>query len=166
MRSIRQHHLLIAAMLATFAIVSAGAQATPAHPNFTGVWVMDTAKSPGPVLPTSMTLTIDQRGDTIKITRDTKTVQGDLIANMVYGTDGKPWKNSIVQAGTSVEVSSVLTWDGATLVITSTLNAAGQTINQVEKWSLDSAGKTLTADRTAEAMGQQFVTKLVLNKRP
>ena len=166
MRSIRPHLSLITPVLATFAVLSTSAQAPAAHPDFSGVWVMDTAKTPGPMMPLAMTYAIEQRGDTIKIRRDTKSMQGEFSASMVYGTDGKPWKNSVTQRGMPVDVSSVLTWEGSTLVITSTISAEGQDIHQVEKWTLDSTGKMMTADRTVEAMGQQFATKMVLNKRP
>jgi hypothetical protein len=159
--------LVLAPALAVLAISSARAQAPDVHPDFTGVWVMDTAKTPpGGMMPAAMTYTIEQRGDTIKIKRDTKSKRGDFISSMVYGMDGQPWKNSTIQAGTQVDVSSILTWEGSTLVITSTLNAGGQVMHQVEKWSLDASGKDLLADRSVEAMGQQFSMKLVFTKRP
>ena len=166
MRLIPMRFLVVAPALAVLAISSALAQAPAVHPDFTGVWVMETAKSPGPMIPLAMTYAIEQRGDTIRIQRDTKSKRGDFSASLVYGTDGKPWKNSVTEGGTQVEVSSVLTWEGSTLIITSTLNASGQEIHQVEKWSLDASGKTLAADRSVEAMGQQFATKLVFTKRP
>lgn len=161
-----QKHLPVSLLLATVSVLSAGAQTPAARPDFSGLWIMDTAKSPGPMIPQAMTYAIGQRGDTISIKRDTKSMRGEFSASLVYGTDGKPWKNSINEGGILRDVSSVLTWDGSTLVITSTISASGQIINQVEKWSLDATGRTLTADRTVEAMGQQFATKMVFNKRP
>jgi hypothetical protein len=158
--------LSLTAVLATFAVVSAGAQTPAPHPDFSGTWVMDSAKSPGPMMPLAATYVIEQRGDTVRIKRDTRTMQGAFSASLVYGIDGKAWKNSITQAGMPVDVSSVLTWEGSTLVITSTINANGQDIHQVETWSLDATGTTMTADRTVDAMGQRFATKLVFNKRP
>ena len=165
MHSMR-NYLALSTLLAIFAVLSADAQAPAARPNFSGVWIMDTAKSPGPMIPQAMTYAIEQRGDTIRIRRDTKSMRGEFSASLIYGADGKPWKNSINEGGIPRDVSSVLTWEGSTLVITSTINASGQIINQVEKWTLDATGQTITADRTAEAMGQQFATKMVFNKRP
>lgn len=127
---------------------------------------MEPPKSPGPMVPLAMTYDIEHRAGMIKIKRETKSTRGEFSASLVYGTDGKPWKNSVTQAEGPVDVSSVLTWEGPTLIITSTLNVSGQQIHQVEKWSLDSTGKSLTADRTVEASGQKFVTKLMFSKRP
>ena len=166
MRLIQMRFLVVAPALAVLATSSARAQAPAVHPDFTGVWVMDTAKSPGPMIPLAMTYAIEQRGDTVRIKRDTKSKRGEFSASLVYGTDGKPWKNSVTEGGTQVDVSSILTWEGSTLVITSTLNAGGQVMHQVEKWSLDASGKDLLTDRSVEAMGQQFSTKLVFTKRP
>lgn len=167
MRFIRMRFLVVAPALAVLAVSSARAQAPGGPPDFTGVWVMDTEKSPGPMIPLAMTYAIEHRGDTVRIKRDTKVKRGEFSASLVYGTDGKPWKNSVQpdSGGTQVDVSSVLTWEGSTLIITSMLNASGQEIHQVEKWSLDASGN-LVADRSVEAMGQKFSTKLVFTKRP
>lgn len=160
MRSIRPAVLLIALAVPAFA----GAQAPASRPDFSGTWVMDREKSPGPMIPEAMSYTIQQRGDTVRIKRYSKTMQGENTSDLVYGLDGKPWKNTATQGGMAVDVSSVLTWEGATLVITSTLLANGQEIHQVEKWTLGADGMSLTSNRTVEAMGQSFAATMVFNK--
>ena len=145
----------------------ARAQAPAAHPNFVGVWVLDTARTqPGALTPMALTYAIEQHGDTLLIARRTRTMRGEFAAQLVYGLDGRPWHNSVNQGGLPVDVSSVLTWNGATLIITSTLNAGGQELHQVERWSLDPNGSDLIADRTVEAQGQQYAMRLVLSRRP
>jgi hypothetical protein len=55
---------------------------------------MDTARSGGPALPAAMIYAIEHQGDSIRIKRDTKSARGEFSASLVYGTDGKAWKNS------------------------------------------------------------------------
>jgi hypothetical protein len=137
-----------------------------AHPNLSGVWVMDTTKTEmGPMMPTAMTYTITQDGNAFKINRNSKSSQGDVSTDLVYTLDGKPAKNSVTQMGQTVDVSSVLSWEGSSLVITSTISIQGQEVHQVEKLTADAAGKTMTSDRSIEAGGQSFATKAVFTKR-
>jgi hypothetical protein len=152
--------------LALLAISSARAQSPGPHPDLSGFWLMDPAKSPGPMIPLAMTYAIEQRGDTLRMKRDTKSKRGEFSATLVYGTDGKPWKNSVTEGGVPVDVSSVLRWEGSMLIINSTLVASGQEIRQVEKLSLDASGGELVSARSVEAAGQQFLTKLVFTRRP
>lgn len=133
MRSIRPAVLIMAALAVP---AFAGAQAPASRPDFSGAWVLDREKSPGPMLPEAMSYTIQQRADTVRIKRYSKTMQGEITSELVYGLDGKPWKNTTTQGGMAVAVSSILTWEGSTLVITSALLANGQEIHQVEKWTL------------------------------
>ena len=87
----------------------------------------------------------------------------DLLAQRVVARDAVMVVELVRPVGT---INSVLTWEGSTLVITSAISSSGQNLHQVERWSLDSARTTLTAERTVEAMGQPFATTLVLLKRP
>ena len=167
MHFIRMCCLTAVPALAPIASSLAGAQTPAARPNFSGVWVLDSARTqPGAMTPMAMSYAIEQHGDTLRITRQTRTRRGEFTSQLLYGLDGRPWHNSVDQGGVPVEVSSILTWEGSTLVITSTLNAGGQELHQVERWSLDPNGRDLLADRTAEAMGQHFVMRLVLIRRP
>lgn len=159
-------HGAILLFVGLVAISSAWGQAPAVRPNFTGVWALDTARTqPGPVRPMALSYAIEQHGDTITVTRHTRTMRGEFTAHLVYGTDGRAWQNSVDQGGVRVEVSSVLTWEGSTLVITSTLATGGQSLHQVERWSLDPNGRDLLADRTVEAMGQQYTMRLILGKQ-
>lgn len=162
MRLINTRDLLCAAALAVMCVGVLGAQSTRGRPDFTGIWVMDTALSPGPTLPRALSYTIQHHGDTVTIRRHTVNSQGEFTADLVYGTDGKPWRNTTTQAGVPVQITSVLTWAGDSLVITSELEAGGQALHQVETWSLDSARHRLVAIRVVDAMGQHYSTQLVL----
>src|SRR5438093_1268926 len=143
MRKLRIAFIASALASAGCPLVAQGA----AHPNLSGVWVMDTTKTEmGPMMPTAMTYTIVQKGDTLKVNRSTKSSQGDMSTDLVYTLDGKPAKNSVTQMGTAADLVSTLTWEGSSLVITSTISIQGQEIHQVEKLTPDAAGKTMTSD--------------------
>lgn len=162
MHLITTRGLLCAAALAVMNVVGAEAQSTRGRPNFTGSWVLDTALSRGPTLPRALSYTIQHHGDTLTIRRHAVNSQGEFTADLVYGTDGKPWRNSTTQAGVLVQISSVLTWAGDSLVITSELDAGGQTLHQVETWSLDATRHRLVTIRAVDALGQLYRTQLVL----
>jgi hypothetical protein len=142
------------------------ARAQGKHPDFSGRWVLDTSQTPpSPMRPTSMIETISQSGDTLRLDRSAGTVQGDAVAKITLGLDGKTWKNTVDQLGVQVNMSTVCSWDGPTLVLTSTVAVSGQELQQTERWTLDAGGKTLTSEHIVDAMGQHFSTKLVLNRR-
>ncbi|MGH7584337.1 MAG: hypothetical protein ACREL5_14035, partial [Gemmatimonadales bacterium] len=76
--------LLIAAGLAA----PAGAQAK--HADYSGVWVMDAAKSTGDMLPSAATWTVAQHGDTIITDREIETPDAvnPTKTHFVVTTDG------------------------------------------------------------------------------
>ena len=63
-----------------------GTTAARAHPDFTGTWTLDPAKSEGPMVPTSATLKVTQDEKSMKVERTTtamgmtRTGHGDLRA--------------------------------------------------------------------------------------
>ena len=84
---------------------------------------------------------------------------------MKYALDGSASKNTINMGGNPVDVSTVVTWEGASPVLTSSMQAGGNEAQIVEKWSLADGGKKLTLDRKISAGGQEFTNKLVLMKQ-
>ena len=143
----------------------AHAQNAAAKPDFSGTWVLDTAASDkGQMIPSKMTLKIAQTPAQITVDRQQTTqMGGDATTTMKYATDGSPSKNQLTIQGNPVDVSTVVTWEGATPVFTSQMNMGGQDVQSVERWSL--AGKNLTLNRKFSFGGQEFSSKLVLVKQ-
>jgi hypothetical protein len=140
------------------------AQNAAAHPDFSGTWVMDTAQSDkGQMIPSKMTLKIAQTPSSITVDRQQTTQMGDVTSSMKYATDGSPSKNQMTMGGNNVDVSTVVTWEGATPVFTSAMKFGDNDAHSVEKWSL--SGKNLTLNRTVSFGGQEFSSKLVLVKQ-
>ena len=157
-----------AAALAAVVVTAAAAShhAALAHPDFSGTWVLDTARTPAsPYRPSSLTETDTQHGDTLRITRSTTTPQGDVQSTLTVGLDGKPWPNTVNGGAVQASMSTVATWADSTLVLTSTIDIQGQEVHQVERWTLSADHDTLTRVSDVDAMGQQLSLTLVLVRK-
>jgi hypothetical protein len=135
------------------------------HPNFTGKWVLDAAKSEQSQLtPEAMSYTVHHEGNQITADRTVTTPNGESTAHLVWAIDGKPWKNQWKQGEISVVGLSTLSWDGATLVIKTAISADGQDISQTDRWTLGADGKEMTVERSIDAGGQSLSAKIVMRK--
>ena len=164
-------------LLFTFAVVAGSlpgaAQTVPAStwtirgshdpavavPNLSGTWVMVDEKSDLGGMPSAGARTdvIDHQEPKLHIKRTV----GDANLDLTYEIDGKPWKNMSPQG----EVSSTLTWEGAVLVVNSSLSVQGQDVTLEDRYSLSDDGKTLTQARTIHVQGQEIIQKLVFTKQ-
>ena len=153
----RIRSMVISLLCLAFAGSRAAAQGT--HPDFSGIWVLDASKtvSDGQLgVPTSATYTIRAHGDSIISDRVAEVPEaGTMKSHLVWGTDGKTWKNTVSVNGTDTEVSSVLTWQGDMLVIKTTLTVQEMAVDQLDQWTMTSDGKTLSMHRSISAMGQE-----------
>ncbi len=126
------------------AIVAPVAPSTPsAHPNFTGVWKLNTAKSdfgvmPGPDVRTD---TIDHSEPTLKLSRKENGPDGAREYILTMTTDGKETVNSLGGADAKITAS----WEGPGLVINFKLKLQDQDIAIRQVATLSPDGKTLTS---------------------
>ena len=142
----------------------AGAQAA-ARPDYSGTYVLDPAQSEGQMVPQKMTLKIAQAATGLTVDRTITGQMGETTSQVKYALDGSTSKNTINMGQNPVEVSTVVTWEGDSPVLTSSMQAGGGDAQIVEKWSLGDGGKKLTVDRKINAGGQEFTNKLVLVKQ-
>ena len=161
--------LTTAAVMYTMAVSHASAQG--AHANFSGVWVLDASKNVASgqlAVPTAATATIVQHGDTITQDREASSAEiGVIKSHIVWGTDGKPWKNMVPVNGESIEVSSVLSWENGSLVIRTSLSIQGTDVDQLDRWTLSADGKSIVMYRSVSAMGSEVgATTLTYTKNP
>lgn len=151
--------------VAAFAALALAAPvAGQSAPNLSGTWTLQVDKSdfgmmPGP---TSRTDVIDHQEPKLTIKRTVVSAAGETTSTLVYAVDGKPYKNMV---GTS-ELTSTLKWEGATLVMVSTVTTPQGEVTITDRYSLSSDGKTLNQARSLTAQGQEIAQTMVLAKQP
>jgi hypothetical protein len=157
-----------ALLLTLFALAPAVAHAQAAaatHPDFYGTFVLDPAQNSGQMAPQKMTLKIAQTPAGMTVERQQTSQMGESTTQLKYALDGTTSKNTMTMGGNAVDVSTVVTWEGASPVFTSAMKFGDNDANAVEKWALSDAGKKLTVDRKVSVGGQEFGYKLVLLKQ-
>ena len=144
----RRNFFVVAVVLMFGAAASLAAQAKP---DFSGKWVMDAAAAPA--APDGgggrgggrggggfgNEFTIAQNAKTLTITR----MQGDQAVSTVYNLDGSESKNTTQGRGGPQEQVSKAMWDGAKLVVTTTINAGGNNIEQKRVFAMEGANLTI-----------------------
>jgi len=153
--------------LLALALVASGATASAqsaAIPNLSGTWVLQVDKSDfaGMQAPSARTDVVDHQEPRITIKRTVTANGTENSSNLVYGIDGKPYKNMV---GPS-ELTSTLHWEGSTLVsVTTAPNPQGGDITITDRYELSQDGKTLTQKRTFSVPGQELTQTMVLVKQ-
>jgi|KBSMisStandDraft_5_1062788.scaffolds.fasta_scaffold175355_2 hypothetical protein len=128
--------ILAAAVLALVSSVQ-----TPATPNFSGDWKMNPGKSDfgGLPAPSSMTRTITHAEPLMKIVETQRSDMGDQNTTRTYTINGSP--TTFTSQG--AEVRTQAEWAGATLLVTSSVEAIGVTFK--DRMTLSADGRTLTS---------------------
>jgi hypothetical protein len=161
--------LVTAAALVLAAAISIDAQG---RPDFSGQWMMDPASAPaapagggrggrgGGGAGFGQEFTAAQTATTLTITR----AQGDQTITETYNLDGSESKNMVAGRGGQQEQVSKATFDGNRLVIVTSINAGGNTIEQRRVLSLD--GGNLVVEQTAPGRGggEPTTTRIVYKK--
>lgn len=159
----------VASAAAPLAVAPAQGQAPAAgHTDFTGTWVLDTAKLDPTMAQAGISsgkLVITQDAKTMKQEQSiASSMMGAQNVTMNYNLDGSESKNSMSQGGATTDMSSTLSWDGPVLVVNTKASIQGQQLQRTDRYSLDSSGKVLTIDMSMNVMGQSLAVKQVFNK--
>ncbi len=152
------------ALLAALTLLAPTFSHAQAVPNLSGIWALQVDKSdfgmmPGPQSRTDL---IDHQEPKLTIKRTIVSAAGETTSNLVYAVDGKPYKNMVGQN----ELTSTLKWDGATLVMVSTLTTPQGDVTITDRYTLAADGKTLTQTRSLSVQGQEIAQTMVLAKQP
>jgi len=135
-----------AAVLSAVAISFAPAQSTPAHPDFSGTWILDLARSDSSSFnPKSAVWTVVQQGDSLVLDRETPAIK----QHAVYALNGAPHKNTLRLVGVEAEATSTVTWNGAVMVVHTTSHPQDTDLVQTDTWLLRRDGKELWIKREA-----------------
>jgi hypothetical protein len=175
----RRNFLVVAVVLMFGAAASLAAQAKP---DFSGKWVMDAAAAPAPPAGAPAggggggggrggggrgggfgnEFMAAQKGNTLTITR----MQGDATVTTVYNLDGTESKNMVAGRGggePTAQVSKAV-WDGAKLVVTTTINAGGTNIEQKRVFAMEGGNLTIETTQPGRDGGPGTPTKLTYKK--
>jgi hypothetical protein len=151
-------------LLAATALAASPATSAAKHPNFSGVWGMDTTKfhNVDPRLK-DLVFRVVQKPDTLHVTTETSD-EGHLSTfDATYRLDGGPRENPLPDgSGTS---TATLAWESDTLVLGTLFDVQGHEYRMTQRWSLDAARKTLNEERTAETAGRKMSMHFVFTKR-
>jgi hypothetical protein len=136
--------------------------AADTHPDFSGTWKADMAKSDfGPMGgPDARTDVIEHKDPKLKIKSSVKGGQrpGDSESN--YMTDGTESVNKRGQQ----DVKTVAKWEGSKLVLDTKLSMQGADIVIKATYELGADGKTMTISSVITAPQGEFTSKVVFNK--
>ena len=146
-----------------FLIVLSLAFAAADKPDFSGTWVLDTAKSDLGVtsVPPIQTNVIDHKEPNIRMTTMSKGQQGEHTTERSYTTDGKGNTNSI---GPGV-AKSTSKWDGAKLVTKTKMEGPDGTLEIDDLCELADGGKQMIIRRDFKGPQGKASQKLVYHKK-
>ena len=139
------------------------AQSAPS--DFSGTWVLQPAKSEGPMIPQSAELVVKQSGKQLNYEQTATSYAGTRVNKVSLHTDGALSKNPVSGPnGASIDFNSTTAWDGPTLVITTTADLNGG-FKQVERWTMSADGKELTILGNIAVSGQTARAKMAYVKK-
>ena len=132
-------------------------------PDFSGTWVLDTAKSDFGVtsVPPIQTNVIEHKDPTIRMTTTSKGEQGAHTTERSYTTDGKGNTN-VVGPGVAKSTSK---WDGAKLVTKTKIEGPDGTLEIGDLWELADGGKQMIIRRDFKGPQGEASQKLVYRKK-
>jgi hypothetical protein len=135
------------------------------HPDLSGTWNLDIAKSNfgAGQPPASEVDTITESGDSMKVVTAQKGgMMGDFNNTETFTTDGQP--SSWTGMGNS-EVKGTAQWDGDKLVVNAKSSFQGSPVTIKDTYSLSSDGKTLTRVTHVETGMGNFDSTSVYEKQ-
>jgi len=151
-------------------LVSAGASmSAQSKPNFAGKWTLvpdPNAAAAGGGRGRGMAgglgpeLTLAQDDKTLTVTTNNPQV-GEL--KTVYNLDGSESKNPLNFGGQTVDRVSKVKWDGAKLVITTTVSFNGTPAETTQSWMLDGSGN-LVVESSSNFSGTPTTSKFTYKK--
>jgi hypothetical protein len=168
----------LAALAASLMFAAMGVGAA-AKANFSGTWVMDSARSEGIPPGVEQTLSVRHEGDRVDIELKVKTPQGEQTVKDGYTLDGseseftpppavKTFTGDMPTLGKGKRTAK---WaaDGGGFVITELVDVktleGPDTMKAVRTWAVSPDGKTLTVEQRAQTPNGLSMTKRVFVKQ-
>jgi hypothetical protein len=154
---------IILTLCAALVLTASGATAAD-HPDFSGTWTLNPAKSNfgfAPI-PKKLEYRIVHKDPDLKFTIVMSTLSGEAPHEIVCSTDGK----QSIAHNAAGEMRTMARWEGDVLIITSRQDAGGNEVRTEERWSLSPDRKQLTVENSFSSPGGQENVTLVLQATP
>ena len=154
--------LLAAAFVAA---VAAGPVHAQSRPDFTGRWVVDTARSDFAHVtpPARLLMTVAQTDSTFTFTQTVATPTGERSATQSYPLDGsartQPTPDGVKVVGTARATDGGITVDA-------TITRGDTPTHQVSRWRLSPDGRTMTLEQDLETPRGPTKLRLVFARQP
>ena len=150
----------ITMLLVLASVVAVVASAQPVRPDFSGKWVLDSAKSEMPLFLQRADMTVRHQDPKLVVSERQVNDRGTATGNYNYTTDGVASKG--IDQGTTYETTGQ--WEGSVLVIRQKITG-GINAETAEPWSLSADGTLLTIERSRKDAKGTTTHKLVYVKQ-
>jgi len=150
-------------------VIAGASMSAQSKPNFAGKWTLvpdpnaataGGGRGRGMAVGLGPELTLAQDDKTLTVTTNNPQM-GEL--KTVYNLDGSESKNPLNFGGQSVDRVSKVKWDGAKLVITTTVNFNGTPAETTQSWMLDGSGN-LVVESSSNFSGTPTTSKFTYKK--
>ena len=147
------------ALIGFVCAIGAFAVAAQTHPDFSGLWEQNMEKSSKTSLQ-SYANRIEQKGDSVTVTTILSGSHGESSYDRAYVIGKESHSND--KEGD--QLTSIVRWEGQSLVFLTTEKEKAGTIETRETWSLSADGKTLTKVRTSHGPRGDMEQRYILDK--
>jgi len=131
-------------------------------PDFSGTWVLDTAKSDlGMNNPAAKQMPMHKVSLILRQTASQLTIERSTGDTAVYNLDGSESINSLPSGS---QATTLMKWAGDTLVAKTTSNIGGQSVEMTDVRSLDASGQVMTVHVTRQTPRSEVKQTLIYNK--
>jgi hypothetical protein len=131
-----------------------------------GEWVLDTTRTTrGPGAPAQLRMHVRRDGGGLVVRRVAETPAGTMAVTFAYALDGAPSVNRTRQGGVDIVITTRVRGNGAVLTLDSAIQAPGETIQQVDAWTIAPAGQELSIARTIRVGEQQGALAMVFRRQ-
>jgi hypothetical protein len=150
-------------LITAAAVLLVAASIAAAKPNLSGEWKLNLAKSDfgDAPAPASVTQKVVHDDPNLALSVHQSSDMGDLEFEAKYTTDGKECANMIRENPTT----SVLKWDGDTLLFDIKGKFGDDEFTMKDKWTLSEDGKVLTINRHFSSSFGEGDQKLIFDKQ-
>lgn len=151
-------------VLALTALLTGAAAQAADHPDFSGTWKLNNAKSdfgPMPQGPEKFERKVDHKDPEMKVSTTQSMMGNEQTTAVAYTIDGQ--EHEVRMGAATAKITA--NWKASVLEINAKREIQGNAITSTETWTLSAEGKVLTVDSNISTPQGDFKLKFVLDKQ-